>query len=79
MVAEDDPVDFAPPPADLTCRQREILVLICKGMTECEMAEQLGIGRETVHSHEANLRRDLGLHKTAQLVRYAIRWNLVKA
>lgn len=61
----------------LTMREREILGLIAKGCTMKEIADQLCLGFETVHSYTKNLRQKLGCNNTASMVRAAIEQHLV--
>ncbi len=56
----------------LTMREREILRLLSKGCTMKEIAEQLCLGFETVHSYTKNLRIKLGCNNTASMVRIAM-------
>ena len=58
---------------DLTARQREVLQLVAEGRSEKEIAFELGISLKTVQFHKSNLTRHLGLHTTAELIKYAIR------
>lgn len=61
----------------LTMREHEILGLIAKGCTMKEIADQLCLGFETVHSYTKNLRQKLGCNNTASMVRAAIEQHLV--
>jgi DNA-binding NarL/FixJ family response regulator len=61
----------------LTPRELEVLQLICSGMSNREIAERLGLSINTVAVHRANIMSALGLHKTAELVVYAITNGLV--
>jgi DNA-binding NarL/FixJ family response regulator len=61
----------------LTARELEILQLIVDGKSNKEIATQLGLSANTVAVHRANMMDALGLHKTAELVVYAIRNGLV--
>jgi DNA-binding NarL/FixJ family response regulator len=61
----------------LTPRELEVLQLICSGMSNKEIAEKLGLSVNTVAVHRANIMNALGLHKTAELVVYAISNGLV--
>lgn len=61
----------------LTAREVEILQLICDGKSNKEIAAQLGLSSNTVAVHRANIMDALGIHKTAELVVYAIRNGLV--
>lgn len=61
----------------LTAREVEILQLICDGKSNKEIAAQLDLSANTVAVHRANIMDALGIHKTAELVVYAIRNGLV--
>ena len=63
--------------AALTPRELEILQLIVEGKSNKEIAEQLRLSANTVAVHRANIMDALGIHKTAELVVYAIRNGLV--
>ncbi|HKW89208.1 MAG TPA: response regulator transcription factor [Candidatus Acidoferrales bacterium] len=61
----------------LTPRELEILQLIVSGKSNKEIAAQLGLSANTVSVHRANIMDTLRIHKTAELVVYAIRHGLV--
>jgi DNA-binding NarL/FixJ family response regulator len=61
----------------LTKRELEVLELIVEGKSGREIARQLRLSENTVGVHRANLMARLGIHKTADLVVYAIRKGLV--
>jgi len=61
----------------LTIRELEILQLIVDGKSNKEIASQLNLSTNTVAVHRANIMDALGIHKTAELVVYAIRNGLV--
>jgi DNA-binding NarL/FixJ family response regulator len=61
----------------LTTRELEILQLIVDGKSNKEIADQLNLSANTVAVHRANIMDALGIHKTAELVVYAIRNGLV--
>lgn len=63
--------------AGLTVRELEILQLIAIGKSNKEIASDLDLSVNTVSVHRANIMNALGLHKTAELVVYAIRNGLV--
>jgi DNA-binding NarL/FixJ family response regulator len=62
---------------ELTKRELEVLELIVEGKSGREIARQLRLSENTVGVHRANLMARLGIHKTADLVVYAIRKGLV--
>ena len=61
----------------LTPRELEVLQFIVSGMSNKEIAEKLKLSANTVSVHRANIMEALGIHKTAELVTYAIRNGLV--
>lgn len=61
----------------LTPRELEVLQLICKGLPNREIAAQLNLSANTIAVHRANIMNTLGVHKTAELVTYAITHGLV--
>lgn len=61
----------------LTPRELEILLHIVAGKSNKEIASELGLSVNTVSVHRANIMDALGIHKTAELVVYAIRNGLV--
>ncbi len=62
----------------LTPRQTEVLRLICEGMTEREIADDLGISHHTVHIHKNNIMQTLHLHSKVDLVKYALQHKLIQ-
>jgi DNA-binding NarL/FixJ family response regulator len=63
--------------ARLTVRELQILQLIVDGKSNKEIAEHFSLSVNTVAVHRANIMDALGIHKTAELVVYAIRNGLV--
>jgi len=61
----------------LTPRELEILQMIVDGKSNKEIAAALDLSANTVAVHRANIMDALGIHKTAELVVYAIRNGLV--
>ena len=61
----------------LTPRELEILQMIVEGKSNKEIATALELSANTVAVHRANIMDALGIHKTAELVVYAIRNGLV--
>jgi DNA-binding NarL/FixJ family response regulator len=61
----------------LTQRELEILQHIVAGKSNKEIASELNLSVNTVSVHRANIMDALGIHKTAELVVYAIRNGLV--
>jgi DNA-binding NarL/FixJ family response regulator len=63
--------------AGLTRRELEILQMIVDGKSNKEIAAVLDLSANTIAVHRANIMDALGIHKTAELVVYAIRNGLV--
>jgi len=61
----------------LTPRELEVLQMIVDGKSNKEIATSLDLSANTVAVHRANIMNALGIHKTAELVVYAIRSGLV--
>jgi len=61
----------------LTQRELEVLQHIVAGKSNKEIASELELSANTVAVHRANIMERLGIHKTAELVVYAIRNGLV--
>ncbi len=62
----------------LSPRELEVLQLICRGRSNREIAAELSLSVNTIAVHRANIMNALGIHKTAELVVYAIRHGLVQ-
>src|SRR5690606_36663823 len=64
-------------PNDLTKREHEVLGLVASGKSNKKVAEDLFISVKTVETHKSHILEKLGLNNTAELVRYAIKNNLI--
>lgn len=67
------------PASRLTPRQREIVQLLAEGKSSKEVAVALGLSVKTAETHRANIMRRLDCHSVSELVRYAIRNNIIQA
>jgi two-component system response regulator NreC len=63
----------------LSAREIEVLRLTALGYTGAEIATKLHLSRRTVESHRATIHRKLGLASRAELVRYALGRQLIRA
>jgi DNA-binding NarL/FixJ family response regulator len=63
----------------LTTREREIVQLLAEGKSSKEVASSLSISVKTAETHRANIMRKLQLHTVSELVRYAVRNQIVEA
>ena len=62
----------------LTPREREIVQLLAEGKSNKEVADTLGISTKTIETHRATIMRKLELKSFAEMVRYAIRNNIIQ-
>ena len=62
----------------LTSREREIVQLLAEGKSSKEVASSLGISIKTAETHRANIMRKLDLHSVSELVRYAVRNQIIE-
>lgn len=61
----------------LTKRENEVLQAVAEGKTNQEVADTLFISVKTVETHKTNILLKLGLRNTAELVRYAIKHEII--
>jgi two-component system response regulator NreC len=61
----------------LTLREKEVLQLIAQGKSNKEIAALLKISVNTVAVHRAHVMQTLGLHRTAEIVLYAVKRGLI--
>jgi DNA-binding NarL/FixJ family response regulator len=61
----------------LTPRELEVLQLICNGLSNRAIAEKLQLSVNTIAVHRTNIMNALNVHKTAELVVYALQHGLV--
>jgi NarL family two-component system response regulator LiaR len=65
------------PPDNLTEREMEVLRLLAKGMSNKEIALELGVAEKTVKTHVSNVLQKLHLTDRTQAALYAVRERLV--
>ncbi|MBL8825948.1 MAG: response regulator transcription factor [Planctomycetaceae bacterium] len=63
--------------AALTPRELQVLRLVAQGYSVRECAEQLSISHSTVDNHKSRMMAKLNIHKSIELVYFAIRVGLV--
>ncbi len=64
--------------ATLSSRETEILIAVCQGLSNHEIADRLFISKRTVDKHRANIMEKTGCRNTANLVVYAVKNSLVE-
>jgi DNA-binding NarL/FixJ family response regulator len=65
------------PVEHLTSREREIVQLLAEGRTSKEIAAVLNISAKTAETHRANIMRKLEFHSVGEIVRYAVRNQII--
>ncbi len=75
---QDRPAPGDAPRSRLTAREREIVQLLAEGKTNKEVAASLNISIKTAETHRTNIMNKLDLHSVTELVRYAVRNNMVE-
>lgn len=61
----------------LTPRQLEVLRLLGRGLTNAEVAQELGLSDKAVEFHKTRIKKALGLSSNAALLRYAVAHGIV--
>jgi DNA-binding NarL/FixJ family response regulator len=62
----------------LTTREREVVQLLSEGKSSREVASVLSISVKTAETHRANIMRKLEIHSVSELVRYAVRNQIIE-
>lgn len=65
------------PASTLTHRELQVMELIARGMTNGEIAENLGISVKTVDTHRGHVIKKLGLRNNSELTRFAVKHGYV--
>jgi DNA-binding NarL/FixJ family response regulator len=68
----------AAPAQTLSAREREIVQLLAEGNSNKDIARALNISVKTAETHRSNVMRKMGFDSLAELVRYAIRNNIIE-
>jgi DNA-binding NarL/FixJ family response regulator len=71
------PVAARSQPGSLTAREREVIHLLAEGKSNKQVATILGIATKTAEAHRINIMRKLNLHSIVEVVRYAVRNQLL--
>lgn len=72
MFKPDKPVSV------LTPRELTVVRMVCESLTSVQIAEKLGICASTVEAHRTNIYKKLNVDNVVQLMRWAIRQDVVR-
>ncbi|MGH9444417.1 MAG: response regulator [Terriglobia bacterium] len=75
-MAQKEAVDSSS--AFVTERERQIIQLLAEGNSNKEVADALGITVKTAETHRANIMHKLNLHSVGDVVRYAVRNQMIE-
>lgn len=64
--------------AKLTKREKEIITLLCEGKSSAEIAEMLFVSTNTIITHRKNITKKLGIKSFAELIKFAIAFDLAE-
>lgn len=62
----------------LTDREVDVLTLIADGLQNPQIAEKLGISRNTVQNHRASIKDKLGISDQTEYIKYAFAYDLIQ-
>jgi DNA-binding NarL/FixJ family response regulator len=65
-------------PDALTQRERQVVHLVAQGLSNKEIAHRLNLSHKTIESFRTALRRKFRLRNTAEIVRYALRHEIIQ-
>lgn len=63
---------------ELTRREYDVIKLICKGLTNVEIGEELQLSKRTIDSHRASIYKKLNITCSIGLFIYAIQYGIIK-
>lgn len=63
---------------DLTEREKELIIHLSNGLLQKEIADIMDISQRTVETHKKNLQKKLGISSTVDIVKFAIKNNLIE-
>jgi DNA-binding NarL/FixJ family response regulator len=63
---------------ELTTRESEIILLVAKGYSSLEIADELYISKGTVETHRRNIMQKLGTNKLARAIVLAIHHKIIE-
>ena len=77
IAVEDKKLIMTPAPKDvLSAMERSVLLLVAKGQTNQQIADQLPLSKKTVEKYRSQIKEKLGIEKKSDLVQYALDHNM---
>lgn len=67
------------PAGSLTARELQVMEMLARGMTNREIAEQLGISGKTVDTHRGHVLKKLGVRNNSELTTFAVKHGYISA
>ena len=67
------------PSQSLSTREKQVVGLVSMGVSTKQIGVQLGLSPKTIESHRSRIMQKLGFTQTSQLVRYAVRLQMIRA
>jgi two-component system, NarL family, invasion response regulator UvrY len=67
------------PAGSLTARELQVMEMLARGMTNREIAEQLGISGKTVDTHRGHVLKKLGVRNNSELTSFAVKHGYISA
>jgi two-component system, NarL family, response regulator DegU len=65
-------------PSELSEREKEILILVCRDLTNKEISRMVSLSENTIRNHKSNIMEKLKVNSTVGLVKYAYESGLLK-
>ena len=65
-------------PSELSEREKEILILVCRDLTSKEISKMVSLSENTIRNHKVNIMEKLKVNSTVGLVKYAYESGLLK-
>jgi DNA-binding NarL/FixJ family response regulator len=80
-VAKEDPITIKPDDLQkislLSDREKEIVTLICDGLTNKQIADQLFLSSKTIDNHRTSIMKKLEVHNVVELIRFCLKNSLI--
>jgi DNA-binding CsgD family transcriptional regulator len=65
--------------AELSTREKDILEMICRGMTTKQIADAFFGSENNIMSHRKTLMKKIGAHREADIIKFGIKAGIIKS